>query len=235
MLQEVVIIIPARGGSVRLPRKNMAPLRGKPLLAYTLEQVQEAKLSSVSYVSTEDAEIRSLAERAGLVVIDRPPDLADEAASTEAVLLHALDVLARRGVAPSWVMTLPPTSPFRKAETIHRFLEEAGSVGDEVDCLFSVSETAADFWRMERGELRRMFPDAPRSQRKRQERGEILFEENSAIYITRVAALRACMDEGALAPLLGRRVRGITIDPLEAFDINTPLDLMVAEAMLERL
>lgn len=218
------VIVPARGGSKRVPRKNIAPLAGRPLLSYTLEAAVRAGLGGPVLVSTEDDEIATVARsHAGVRVVPRPEALALDAASTEAVLLHVLDVLRSEGADPEWIVTLPPTSPFRTVATIRRLAEEASSDPAAQDCLMSVTENRGDFWRRRPdGSLGRLFPDAPRRQQDR----EPLYEENSAIYVTRAAVLRAT------GSILGSRVRGIPIDPIEAFDINTPLDLRMAEALL---
>ena len=218
----MIIAVPARGGSKRVPRKNLQPLAGVPLLAHTLRAVAGAGLDAPVFVSTEDAEIAALATEYRVRAVDRPPDLAEDAASTEAVLLHVLDTVAGEGVAPTWIMTLPPTAPFRRAETIRAFADEVRRHPEAQDCLISVTEDRGDYWLMEKdGVLRRLFPDAPRRQQDRTP----LYEENSAVYVTRVKALRAT------GSILGRRVRGLPIDPLEAFDINTARDLQIAEAI----
>lgn len=218
----MLIVIPARGGSKRVPRKNIQPLAGVPLLAYTLAAAVAAELSAPPLVSTEDAEIAAVATAWGAAVIERPAALAADTASTEAVLLHALEQ-AERQRAITWVMTLPPTSPFRSAATIRRFAALATQDDISADCIMSVTENRGDFWRMSSdGRLHRLFPNAPRRQQDR----EPLYEENSAVYLTRAAALR---ETGSI---LGRGVAGLAIPPREAFDINTADDLRLAEAVV---
>lgn len=225
------IIIPARGGSKRIPRKNIALLRGKPLLLYTVDAIKEAGLLDKTYVSTEDAEIASVAKDAGAHVLERPMELASDTASTEEVLLHAITVLASSGVQPEWVMTLTPTHPFRSAQTILQCLEEAKAASE--DGLFSVTETVADFWKKNSdGVMERIFPHAPRAQQKRREQGQVLFEENSAIYLTRVQALREAMKKKVPIPILGNRYKAIPIPRVEGLDVNDKEDMQIAEALL---
>ncbi len=220
----MIIVIPARGGSKRVPHKNIHPLKGKPLLAYTLESIAATGLNIATYISTDDEHIAAVARAyPGVETIVRPAEIACDKASTEAVLLHVLDILAKRNQEPQWLMTLPPTSPFRSAETIRNFAEAIKECSDDVDCFMSVTENRGDFWHMGAlGRMDRLFPNAPRRQ---QERAP-LYEENSAVYVTRTKALR---DTGLI---LGRTVRGIAIPALEGFDINTPLDLKIAEALI---
>lgn len=95
----VVAIIPARGGSQRLPRKNLYPFFGRPLLQYTIEACRQAKLINRGvYVSTEDAEISATARALGASIIDRPPALASNTVWTQEVLKHAVRSLEEQGV-----------------------------------------------------------------------------------------------------------------------------------------
>lgn len=223
----MIIVVPARGGSKRLPHKNIQPLLGKPLLSHTLEVIAAADLGCPVYVSTDDTSIADIARTYDDVrVIMRPDALAHDTASTESVLLHVLDTVAATDFNPLWVMTLPPTSPFRRPETIRRFAATVHADPDSQDCLMATTENWGDFWRRQPdGMLARLFPDAPRRQQERIP----LFEENSAIYVTRVAALR----ETGL--ILGRRVRGLAIPAVEGFDINTADDMKLAECIASML
>ena len=219
----LLVVVPARGGSKRVPRKNIALLGGRPLLAYTLELTHTAGVADCTVVSTEDVEIAHVAQDAGIAVLERPVALAGDTVSTEAVLLHVLKAGNRRTSTVDWVMTLPPTSPFRSAATLRRFIALAERAPPEIDCLMSVTETRGDFWqRSSTGRWQRLFPDAPRRQQDR----EPLYEENSAIYLTRRSALVETDS------ILGRHVEGVPIDPLEGFDINGSDDFVLAEAMI---
>ncbi len=218
----MIIVVPARGGSKRVPGKNIRSLAGRPLLAYTLFAAKESGVKALLVVSTEDPEVAGVAENLGVRTIDRPQPLARDDSSTESVLIHALEALTAEATIPEWVMVLPPTSPFRKAATIRRFAEEIHQRPDAQDCLMSITEDRGDYWlKEEDGTLRRLFPDAPRRQQDRVP----IYEENSAIYVARSEVLLATQS------IMGSKVRGLAIDPIEAFDINTEQDFIVAEAL----
>ena len=104
-------IIPARGGSKRVPRKNLRSLAGKPLIQYTIEAAQKATKLTTWVVSTEDEEIRDVALSLGAYVIRRPDELAHDDTTTGAVLLHALEWMEPD--AFDVVVCLHPTSPIR--------------------------------------------------------------------------------------------------------------------------
>ncbi|MDC6453580.1 acylneuraminate cytidylyltransferase family protein, partial [Alphaproteobacteria bacterium] len=137
----MIIVVPARGGSKRVPLKNIHSLMGKPLLTYTLEAISESRLCIPTYVSTDNHQIASLARSyPGIEVLIRPQNISHDNATTESALLHVLDIVTASGKKPKWLMTLPPTSPFRSPETIRKFAEEAMSCENSIDSLMSVTE-----------------------------------------------------------------------------------------------
>ena len=119
--QTVLAIIPARGGSKRLLRKNILKLAGKPLIAWSIEAAQGSKYINKCIVSTDDKEIAEVAKKNGCEVpFIRPPELATDDASSNDVIEHAINNLEEQY---DIVMILQPTSPLRKAEDIDHALE----------------------------------------------------------------------------------------------------------------
>ncbi len=118
-------VIPARGGSKGIPRKNIKPIAGKPLIAWTIEAARNSSLLDDFVVSTEDAEIAAVARAHGAKVLARPAALATDEATTLSVLQQVLSELPARNI-----VLLQPTSPVRAAgridECIRRF-EESGA------------------------------------------------------------------------------------------------------------
>ncbi len=217
----MVIVIPARGGSKRIPQKNIYPLKGKPLLCHTLDLIHLSGLRLPTYVSTDEPAIAKVASHYDFIdVVMRPKNLALDNSSTEDVLLHTLDYVSQTKQYPEWIITLPPTSPFRTIPTLIKFVNYAKKCEHDIDCIMSVTENRGDFWRMGgNGIVTRLFPDAPRRQQDRTP----LYEENSAIYITRTKSL---ITTGSI---LGKVTLGIPISEFEGFDINTIEDIRIAE------
>lgn len=114
----VVAFIPARGGSKRIPRKNLHRLGGHPLLAYSIAAAKDAGIFDAVYVSTEDDEIASVATTYGAQVISRPATMASDVSPDIVWLTHAIDAIGRPSML-RWAV-LRPTSPFRTADTIRR-------------------------------------------------------------------------------------------------------------------
>jgi CMP-N-acetylneuraminic acid synthetase len=123
MSLQVVGIIPARGGSKGLPRKNVRLMCGKPMIAYTIEAALASGRLTRTIVTTEDREIRRVAGDYGAEVIDRPPELASDSATSLDVVRHAIDRLETGGRPPDVVVLLQPTSPLRNAADISAALE----------------------------------------------------------------------------------------------------------------
>lgn len=118
---EILVVIPARGGSKRLPRKNVLPLAGTPLICWTIEAAIEAKLNARILVSSDDDEILSIAtqyEADGVIAYKRPEELATDAASTIDVVKDACLYMLANGFQPETIILLQPTSPLRNSDDI---------------------------------------------------------------------------------------------------------------------
>jgi CMP-N-acetylneuraminic acid synthetase len=118
MLDKPVCIIPARGGSKRLPRKNITPLAGKTLLAYAVEAALESNIFDRVCVSSEDDEILEAAQQYGASVHRRPPELATDTAQVRHVCLHLLKEFRENGSKYDQFAILLTTNPFRTAEDV---------------------------------------------------------------------------------------------------------------------
>jgi CMP-N-acetylneuraminic acid synthetase len=120
----ILAVIPARGGSKGMPRKNLRLLCGKPLIAWTIEAARASRLLDRCVVSTEDLEIATVARVYGAEVLDRPEELASDDASTLSVLQHALERLDA-----GTIVVLQPTSPIRSPGLIDRCIERFRAAG----------------------------------------------------------------------------------------------------------
>lgn len=212
-------VVPARGGSKSVPRKNIRALGGKPLLAHTLAQIAAVPEIDVAVVSTDDDEIAKVTRSEGGAVVARPAELAVDSAPTEWALLHALDELEAKGERFDYVMVLEPTSPFRTPATIRRCMERI--VEENGMSLMTVVETRANIGELDVGVFRPLLLGAPR---RRQERTP-LFVESSTVYVANVDYLRASRT------LVCDDWLAVVVDERETVDINTPHDFEIAEAL----
>jgi CMP-N-acetylneuraminic acid synthetase len=115
----VIAVIPARGGSKGIPKKNIKPLAGKPLIAYAIDAAKAAMTVQRVIVSTDDPAIGQVAQEWGAEIVWRPAELSGDFSSSEAALLHVLEqIQATEGVLPDLLVFLQCTSPFTAAEDI---------------------------------------------------------------------------------------------------------------------
>tara|TARA_B100000886_G_scaffold338408_1_gene301158 strand:+ start:4407 stop:5087 length:681 start_codon:yes stop_codon:yes gene_type:complete len=218
-----IVVIPARGGSKRVPKKNIYPILGKPLILYTLEKIKSLGWESVCYVSSDSDEIGKLTKSNNINFHKRPKELALDDSSTEAVLIDVLESYFNKKNIPDYLITLPPTSPLIEVSSIYKAEEEFRINNTKFDSLMSVNPTKMDLWHFSDKNFERIFPNAPRTQQKR----EPIFEENSAIYITKTKIL---LDSNLI---FGKKVLPFQISRKEACDINTIEDIHLVEFFMK--
>ncbi len=218
-------IVPARGGSKGLPRKNLRRLAGRPLIAYSIDAGRRCPLIDRCLLSTEDAEIAETGRVLGAEVVPRPPALATDDASTADVVAHVLGWLAEQGDEPDVVVLLQPTSPLRTARNLTACLE--AFVASGARSAISVAPCGHHpykHFRLAGGRLRPLFGHQ-HLHKPRQQLPEVV-RQNGAIYaVDRLAFLeqRAFFIE-PVAPFLMR--------PEESVDVDSELDLRLAELLL---
>lgn len=130
--QRLVAVIPARGGSKRLPRKNLLPFAGKPLLQWTIEAAQRSAAFHEIVLSSDDEEILSLGRKLGVTAVQRPAQLAADDTSTIDVLRHLIDYFQRHGSKTfDALCLLQPTSPLRDSTDIQNAIKKFYAVNAE--------------------------------------------------------------------------------------------------------
>lgn len=220
--KSILAIVPARGGSKGIPRKNLALVGGIPLLGRTLEHARRAALVDHTVVSTDDDEIAALARAYGAEVVRRPAALAGDEASSEAALLHVLGEFRREeGYEPELVVFLQATSPLRREGDIDRAVETLRRQG--ADSLFSACPVHGFVWR--RGDRLEALTYDPAKRPRRQDLGEDLLE-NGSIYVMKPWVLTTFGNR------LGGEVAVYPMDPLDSFQIDKPADLELFERLL---
>ncbi len=139
-VMNILAIIPARGGSKDVPRKNILPIAGKPLIAWTIEAAKNSRFVTRTIVSSDDDEILAVAKHHGAETLVRPKELAHDKAQSESVIAHVLDVLKEREqYEPDLFLYLQPTSPLRTHYHVDRALEELKQ--SNADSLIAVRKT----------------------------------------------------------------------------------------------
>lgn len=218
----VLAVIPARGGSKGVPRKNLREVGGKSLLVRAIEACRQAEGIDRVFVSTEDREIADAAIAAGIEVpVLRPADLATDEAPTLPVLRHAIETVEACGLSVSVLVLVEPTSPFRDAGHVAAALSRYR----EGDCASVASVTALErkpenIFVKERT-LRRYIEQPAQTFRRRQDMAH-LCRLNSAVYVTSRDAILA-------GQLLPPPIGWVEMDALSSLNIDTPVDLAIAQ------
>jgi CMP-N-acetylneuraminic acid synthetase len=223
----ILVVVPARGGSKGIPLKNIYSLDGKPLIEYTLDMLLDVDVNIDISVSTDSAQVKEVvAKYNDIFIIDRPENISKDTSLTEDTLIHALEYMEKKySNTYDYVLTVQPTSPLRKSSTFVSFLEEFNNVCNTYDAQLTLTESYSDYWIKDgKNTFQRLYPNAPR---RRQERKPI-YVENSSLYITSVASLKETKS------VLGNNAHGYIISAIEAIDINEYIDLDIAETFLRK-
>lgn len=232
MEENILAVITARGGSKGVPRKNIRLVCGKPLIAYSIEtalQVRDRLYRII--VSTDDTEIADISRHYGAEVpFMRPPELAADKTPTLPVLQHAVRFVEEQDkVRLDWVLLLQSTSPLRTKDDILAALELAHLGG--CDSVISVVQTPTHplfMKRIENGKLV-SFSDmlVEKEGTRRQDAQPPAYIRNGAIYLTRRDVL---MERNSI---WGRFIRPYVMPPERSVNVDSELDLKLAEIMLQ--
>ena len=218
---DVLVVIPARGGSKRLPGKNLRALGGRSLLARTADALRAAGISAPCYLSPDDERIAEAGRALGWLVPSlRPAELARDDTPTVPVVRHVVDWYRQaRGGDPDTLMVLQVTSPFREGDTIRRGL---ALLAKQTDTQAVVAMSRIDRAPRHLFALDSEHHAVPLAE---SESPRPLYTPNGALYLVRTAAFRAT---GSLFP---PRTAALITDPIEAIDVDDEADWRLAEAV----
>ncbi len=215
----MLALVPARGGSDRVPYLNIKRLGDAPLLVHTLRAAREASLVDLLVVSTDDPKVADIARAHGAVVpFLRPKELAGNIPSLRPVIEHAVRTLEAAGERFDVIVVLQATTPFRGSQTIDAAIRRLGD--GPYDSVVSVTEDRTLKWRAEDGLLRPLF-----EREGRRDEQEPVYRENGAV----VALRRAVLDGAAR---FGERVSYLLLDKREGFTVYDLEDFWMAERLL---
>lgn len=221
LYMENIAIIPARGGSKGIPKKNIVDFLGQPLITYTIEQALGSKRIDEVYVSTDADDIAQISKKAGAKIINRPENIAGDEATTESALIHALNELERKNKKPDLVVLLQCTSPLRREKDIDETVKLV--IEEEYDSALTVCEDHSFYWK-EMDESAKPINYDPRERKRRQDLDK-RYRENGSIYVFKADILeeKECR--------LGGNIGLYEMPELYSFEIDVPEDLKITEAI----
>lgn len=225
----IVALIPARGGSKRLPKKNIKIFHGKPLIFYSIAGAMNAGYFNGVYVSTEDSEIKKISMKFGAKIIDRPSELAEDNTTSIDVILHALEYFKQNSIKCDVLTLLQPTSPLRESKHIKNALD----IYFQEDCSSVISFTEFDhspYWSFEINSLNNMIPLYPESIKiARSQDLKKIYRPNGAIYIANVDSIKKN------AGFFSEKIIPYIMTPESSIDIDNLIDFKLASIIKDKI
>lgn len=232
MTHQTLAIIPARGGSKRVPHKNVREVAGKPLIAHTIEHASSASRIDRTIVSTDDEEIAEVAKEHGAdIPFMRPAELATDTATLPETITHALDNLQKADSKYDWICTLQATCPLRTPKDIDETLAKLDKTGAD-SCLTISKYVTPPQWAMARDEngalseffdFQMLWTDEPARSQDIPE----LYHPNGAVFATSIEAWRTY--ESFYTPY----TTGYEMPRERSFDVDEPWELELVRDLLE--
>jgi N-acylneuraminate cytidylyltransferase len=226
--QSVFAIVPARGGSKSVPGKNIRPLKGKPLLAWSIDIARQVSEIDRIIVSTDDQAIVAIAAAHDAEIYHRPAHLATDEALVIDALRDLLQTLRSEGNAPEWMILLEPTCPLRTATDVRACLNLAATGNYDSVATFTDAELNPHrAWRIIDGTPEVFIPGAiPWLPRQKLPRAHQL---NGAVYL-----FRANLLEQQTQSLLAGRMGAVLMPRERSHDIDDMIDFTVVDALLDK-
>lgn len=229
----ILCVIPVRGGSKGIPRKNLKPIAGKPLVAWTIEQALDAKSALAPeieldvVVSTDDKELADIAREYGAEVpFMRPAELAEDTTATEPVIEHAIEFMSHEDRRPDAVMLLQATSPVRLPGTLARAVRQFAA--SDSDSMVGVIPIGPFIWAATEPPTAQ-YEVMARPRRQELTRETFRYRENGSMYITKTEIYEEFHNR------LAGKIELFMLEDIEGVDIDAPIDFSLAEHQLEQI
>lgn len=224
---KILAIIPARGGSKGVPRKNIRLLSGKPLIVYSIEAALESKYIDKVAVSTEDEEIAEISKDYDTEIIERPEELARDNTASLPVFKHVISFLENnKNYKPDIIVVLQPTSPLRRVSDINKCIEEL--IDEKCDSVITLKKVEhPPQWMVQIDKHGKVQNFLKLNSINRRQDAANVYIPNGAVYVTwRDVIMKHNTIRGA-------DTRAVIMPQERSIDIDTELDFLIAESLKE--
>lgn len=221
-----VAIIPARGGSKSIPKKNIKLLNNKPLIYYTIKDAQETSQIQAVYVSSDNEEILEISQEFGSNIIKRPISISGDIVMPDAAIMHALlNIMENKGFLPEYTVMLQPTSPLRETKTINKVIKKIKT--KKYNSVISVVKTHHLFWEKNNDSDDIWVSNYAQHRPRRQDFFQ--YTEDGSIYVFDTVKFLYSANR-IIHPVYPQE-----IDQKWGYEIDTPVDWIVMEALMKSI
>ena len=220
MNQKYVVIIPARGGSKGIPKKNIKIFLGKPLLQHSIDYAKQSKIVDQIILTTDSSEIMKIGKDNNITVVDRPKELSGDEASTESAIEHVIS-LFNYSIKTVFIL-LQPTSPLRPKNSLDKMINTFNK--EEYDSMLTLSPIHPLTWKIsENNECMYDYLNRPRRQDFKEK--DLIYDENGSVYIFKYEIFKKQLNR------LGGKIGSFIFSEEYGKQIDTPLDFELLETL----
>ena len=221
MSKEYVVIIPARGGSKGVPKKNIKNFLGKPLLQHSIDYAKQSQLVTQIILTTDSDEIMDIGKNNNITVVDRPKELSDDNASTESAIDHVISLFTFS--SNTTFVLLQPTSPLRPKNSLDKMINLFNK--KEYDSMLTLSPIHPLTWRVNKNRPECMYDYLNRPRRQDFQDKDLIYDENGSVYIFKYDIFKKELNR------LGGKIGSFIFDEEYGKQIDTPLDFELLETL----
>ena len=221
MSKEYVVIIPARGGSKGVPKKNIKNFLGKPLLQHSIDYAKQSQLVSQIILTTDSDEIMNIGKNNNITIVDRPKELSNDNASTESAIEHVISLF--KFSSNTIFILLQPTSPLRPKNSLDKMIGMFNK--KKYDSMLTLSPIHPLTWKIKNQNPECMYDYLNRPRRQDFDKNDLIYDENGSVYIFTNQIFSKVNNR------LGGKIGYYIFDEEYGKQIDTPLDFELLETI----
>jgi N-acylneuraminate cytidylyltransferase len=219
--KKIIVIIPARGGSKGIPKKNLKNFLGKPLVEHSIDYAKEYEFVDQIILSTDDIKIMSIGQKHKITLVERPRKIAGDSATTESAIEHIIKLF--NFSEQTIIILLQPTSPLRPTNSLDKMLNIF--IKDKYDSMLTLSPIHPLTWKIYSDKIKSMYDFLNRPRRQDFKEKDLIYDENGSVYIFTNKLFKEKRNR------LGGKIGNYIFKEEYGRQIDTPLDFKILEAI----